>query len=188
MRFLPKTVDSQFLVRVIRNEVGPEEREFFEQWLEESEENKEEFSSSLLLWDKFQYSHLPSLPPQQEQWEKIEATIANTDQSCPDSVVLSFPEYNKPQSPKIYSLKSKNRQVHISWLYRIAALLIIGFTLFFLNNSLEKTSPVAEVKEVKPGCKHKILHTFNSKGRKSHTFFIGWLGNPVERREQINLS
>ncbi|RPI66110.1 MAG: hypothetical protein EHM47_17440 [Ignavibacteriales bacterium] len=107
MKFLPKTIDSQFLVRIIRNEAGPEEREYFEKWLEESEENKEEFSSLLLLWDKFKYSHLPSVPQTEKQWEKIEKAISGTVHPFPDSDGLSFPQF-KSSAPVIKKPRKKN--------------------------------------------------------------------------------
>jgi transmembrane sensor len=163
MKFLPKTVDSQFLVRVIRNEVGPEEREFFEKWLEQSDENKEEFSSILLLWDKFQYSHLPSPPLQQEQWEKIEAIITDADHTCPDLVALSFPDYTRHSPKRSHSRRAPD----LSWLYRIAAVLVLSLSLFILNNSIQKKSApeIIEEKRSSPSIKYYTLST--SRGEKA---------------------
>jgi transmembrane sensor len=138
MKFLPKKLDSQFLVRIIRNEVSPEEREFFEQWLEQSEENKEEFSNILLLWDSFQYANLPSLPPQQEQWEKIEQAILQ--HSDPEPAVPSFPGYINEVSRSHRTDTGSG----LTWLTRIAAIIIIGITVFFIS----RTSVEKEIKSV----------------------------------------
>jgi transmembrane sensor len=167
MKFLPKIVDSQFLIRVIRNEVGPEEREFFENWLEQSEENKEEFSNILLLWDKFQYSHLPQPPPQQEQWEKIESTISDADHSCPDSVALSFPDYKKPFSRQHTSYSRSSRSSLFSWMARIAAVIVLGFTLLYLNNSRETAEQQTTVDEVKSLMNIRYYTLSTGKGEKA---------------------
>jgi len=76
MKFIPKKVDSQFLIRVIKNEVSPEEREYFEKWLAESDANKEEYSSLFLLWEEYGKSSLPELPGAEVQWEKISERIS----------------------------------------------------------------------------------------------------------------
>jgi len=136
MKFLPKTIDSQFLVRVIKNEVGPEEREFFEKWLEESEENKEEFSSLLLLWDKFQYSHLPLLPSQEEQWEKMETVISCKKNPSP---ALSAPSFSR--SADFEPLKKTDRRKDIAiWIFRAAAVLIISLIFYFTETSNKKNA------------------------------------------------
>ena len=68
----PKSLDSQFLIRVIRNEVSPEEKEFFNAWLSESDQNKEEFGNLVLLWDLAEQSKTSSLPDQEQQWKEIQ--------------------------------------------------------------------------------------------------------------------
>jgi ferric-dicitrate binding protein FerR (iron transport regulator) len=143
MKFLPKTVDSQFLVRVIRNEVGIEEREFFERWLEETEDHKEEFSSLVLLWEKFQSSHLPPLPAQQEQWKKIELSIA--DVSLAGSAASSAAGYKKSYYSSYSSAARKSyRNDLYSWIYRIAAVIIIGISLSLINNSIERNNNTSD--------------------------------------------
>lgn len=137
MSFFPKNVDSQFLVRVIRNEVGPEEREFFEKWLEESDDNKEEFSSLVLLWDKFQYSNLPALPSQKDQWEKIEKAISYTSVPNPKPAGLSFPSYKSSLPGQNF----KRRNETSVWIYRIAAVIVISFTVFFAIDSRREMTP-----------------------------------------------
>lgn len=127
MDFFKKNVDSQFLVRIIRNEVGAEEREFFEKWLEESDDNKEEYSSLVLLWDKFQFSNLPALPSKKDQWEKIEKAISHPAEPYPKPASLSFPNYKTPVPEK----NLKRRDDKLIWIYRIAAVILISFAVFF---------------------------------------------------------
>ncbi|HZW38225.1 MAG TPA: FecR domain-containing protein [Ignavibacteriaceae bacterium] len=155
---LLKTIDFQFLVRIVKNEVGQEEREFFQGWLEQSEENKEKFSSFLVLWDKIQTSRKPSLPPQEIEWEKIESKIL-TDQS--NSIINSLSVLNKEPQEIVSPYKSNKVQTTFVWILRIAAVFVAGLPLFFLqhNESPKKEATVSKV-EV-PQVKYYTLSTAN---------------------------
>lgn len=70
-----KTVDYQFIARAHNNELSPEEKEFFEQWLAESEKNRETYSEITLLLDKFDSSSYPPLPDKDIQWQNIRQRV-----------------------------------------------------------------------------------------------------------------
>ena len=70
-----KNVDYQFIARALNNELSPEEKEFFEQWLAESEKNRETYSEITLLLDKFDSSSNPPLPDKNMQWQKIRQSV-----------------------------------------------------------------------------------------------------------------
>ncbi|OGU65134.1 MAG: hypothetical protein A2440_03005 [Stygiobacter sp. RIFOXYC2_FULL_38_25] len=70
-----KTVDYQFIARAHNNDLSPEEKEFFEQWLSESEKNRETYSEIALLLDKFDLSQNPSLPDKNIQWQNIRQRV-----------------------------------------------------------------------------------------------------------------
>lgn len=70
-----KNVDYQFIARAHNNELGPEEKEFFEQWLSESEKNRETYSEIALLLDKFDLSQNPALPDKNIQWQNIRQRV-----------------------------------------------------------------------------------------------------------------
>lgn len=123
-------VNSQFLVRVIKNETGLEEQEYFEKWFAESDENKDEFSNVALLWDMFSQSNNISVPDPEIQWENIlnrinqnnhsEAAESQTDQPG----LNSFVKYN-----------SKKFRTDYSWILRLAAVIIITFSVFLIHDS-----------------------------------------------------
>lgn len=118
-------VDSQFLVRVIKNETGLEEREYFEKWFAESDENKDEFSNVALLWDMFSQSNNISIPDPEIQWAKIHKRINNhTEASQKQPENKAFPSNKKFDSKKI------NKDY--SWIIRSAAVIIITFSVFFI--------------------------------------------------------
>jgi ferric-dicitrate binding protein FerR (iron transport regulator) len=72
---IPKNVDYQFISRALSDELSPEEKEFFEQWLAESEKNKELFSEITLLLDKIDSSNPPKPPNPILQWDAIRQKV-----------------------------------------------------------------------------------------------------------------
>lgn len=123
-------VDSQFLVRVIKNETGLEEQEYFEKWFAESDENKDEFSNVALLWDMFSRTNNISIPDPEKQWEKIINRIKQNN----------HPETSGSQT-NIQVFTSSSRYDHkkfrkdYSWILRIAAVIIITFSVFLIYDS-----------------------------------------------------
>lgn len=75
MKIFPKILDSHFILRILKNDVSPEEKEYFDSWIEESDDNKEEFGSIALIWDKAEKSKTPNPPDPHLQWEKIQSEI-----------------------------------------------------------------------------------------------------------------
>ncbi|MGC8897602.1 MAG: FecR family protein [Bacteroidota bacterium] len=63
-----KSVDAQFIIRVLKGEVSEEEREFFEEWLEESDQHREIFASVSFLWEKTGELPAPEPPSPSEEW------------------------------------------------------------------------------------------------------------------------
>ncbi|HSL90917.1 MAG TPA: FecR domain-containing protein [Ignavibacteriaceae bacterium] len=129
-------VDSQFLVKVIKNETGLEEHEYFEKWFAESDENKDEFSNVALLWDMFSQTSTIHPPDPIIQWEKIENFISKinfqeTDRNYIPSELRLHSNIPTPLS-KCDSRRFPKDNV---WLIRIAALLIIGLSVFLVYNN-----------------------------------------------------
>lgn len=100
MRLIPKTVDSQFLVRVIKNEVSPEEREFFESWLHESDVNKEEFGNFVLLWDKTGGARIPGAPDAHKQFASIKKKLSEKSEQKNEQVNSNLRIYQDSKSSK----------------------------------------------------------------------------------------
>jgi transmembrane sensor len=133
MRFMPKKVDSQFLVRIIRNEVSAEEREYFEQWLAESDSNKEEYAGTLLMWEQMGKANLPRVPDPEIQWERI---VSKLDEKSKRKF-FSSPIH-------VYREKVHNENIEI-WITRIAAIILLAVIAVILNNNMsrnEKPAPV----------------------------------------------
>jgi transmembrane sensor len=126
-------VDSQFLVRVIKNETGLEEHEYFEKWFAESDENKDEFSNVALLWDMFSQANTIHPPDPKIQWEKIESFISKNNFKETDGNYI--PSELKPHSnipTPLSKCNSRRFQKDNVWLIRIAAMLIIALSVFLI--------------------------------------------------------
>lgn len=138
-----KTVDNQFLVRVIKNQVSSEENEFFEYWLSESEKNKEEFGNFLLLWNKFDNIQTPPVPNSSEQWQSLETRIHSANnQTVSLSSAQNFFIHKKNSDYNHSRLKS----VRYSWIFSAAALLMITVAIGLLlqRNDSQKNSDVSK--------------------------------------------
>ena len=145
---MPKTIDSHFLIKIIKNESTEEERKLFETWLDESDENKEEFSTLVLLWKKVADSKMPPVPDQYLQWEKIKANLVQ-----PSSVgQIDKTAQPVPLHHKNFDLKQKEEKHEYAWMLKVAAVLIIFVSIPFLifinknRNSLLHTKPVVKDK------------------------------------------
>ncbi len=123
-------VDSQFLVRVIKNETGLEEKEYFEKWFAESNENKDEFSNVALLWDLFSQSNNISVPDPEIQWENIINRINQNNHS--EAAEL---QTDKPGLISFVKYDSKKFRKDYSWILRLAAVIIITFSVFLIYDS-----------------------------------------------------
>ena len=144
MNRIPKTVDSQFLIRVIQSNVTPEEMEFFENWLGESDKNKEEFSTLSLLWDKMDSSRMPAGPDPEIMWRRIVSTL-----SSPINPSLSLSSIRSSSKNRNVSFGQKHSGRDISgyiWL-RIAFLIILVAGIHYIFNNYqtsEQSLPNAE--------------------------------------------
>lgn len=72
---LSKNVDYQFIARAHSDCLSPEEKEYFEQWLSESEKNRETYSQVALLLDKVDFTNSPPLPDKNLQWQRIKQKV-----------------------------------------------------------------------------------------------------------------
>ncbi len=138
-----KNIDNHFLIRIIKDEVNEEEKEFFEKWLSESEKNKEEFSNVSLLWDKFDSAFLPNVPDSGLQWKKIEDGIQKEEEfKSSEEANLIKTDINlvKPKKNKSYF------NIDFSWLYHSTAWAISLILLFYIiltlpSHQSENTKP-----------------------------------------------
>lgn len=132
MQKLPKSVDYHFLVRVLNNKVSPEEKEFFEDWLSESEKNREDYSSIVLLWDKIGSSRTPMLPDPESQWKKISNIIHSKQNEKLNMSNEVVNEGIKNNESYIYSIDEDKtgylRNIFSSRMFQAAAILIIIIT------------------------------------------------------------
>ncbi len=147
-----KTIDSQFLVRVIKNEVSPEEKEYFESWLNESNKNKEYFGDFLLLWEKMDRVDVPEPPDTAKQWNEISNLISEEKPNKNEELTQSQ-TVGAAQPPKVYKMKyDKKKPASVSsigvWFVRIAAVILVAVGLhFFLDNTSQQV-PVSGNKKV----------------------------------------
>jgi len=154
---IKKSVDSQFLIRVIEEKVSPEEMEYFERWLEESEENKEQFSTLILLWDKTGASKTPETPDKEIMWRKIVSTLSKKTSpslslnSKRSSLHFNF-EKDEPKEPD--TLRNYHKSFDYIWLRLAAIVFFSAGLIYFINqyqpfhNSISNFEHKKELKEV----------------------------------------
>lgn len=126
-----KIIDSHFLIKIIKNEATEEDKALFEKWLNESDENKEEFGTLVLLWKKVGDSKLPPLPNQLLQWEKIQAELAHLANPIKEETITNSPQLVKPEQ-KHFDLKQKEEKREYTWVLKVAAVLILFVSIPFL--------------------------------------------------------
>ncbi len=146
MERMTKIIDSHFLIKIIKSEATEEDKALFEKWLNESDENKEEFGTLVLLWKKVGDSKLPLLPDQLLQWEKIQAELANLTDPIKEE---ETPQLVRPEH-KRFELKQKEETREYTWVLKVAAVLVLFVSIPFLlfinkNRDLSKqTKSVAK--------------------------------------------
>lgn len=145
-------VDAQFIIRVIKNEVTDEEREIFYQWLEESDENKEEFGKIALLWDKTVYMPTPLSPDLSNEWEKLKKRISQSEKSLSEksyriyTITQVEPEPSKSKQSKYFSQYFKKNIVFI----RVAAVILISLIAYqFITGYQPNKTNENKIDEVK---------------------------------------
>lgn len=135
---LSKNVDYQFIARALNEDLSPEEKEYFEQWLSESEKNRETYSQVALLLDKFDLSQNPPLPDQNLQWERIKQKVAGEQerQINVEKVSTAASAVSKVILPFEMSIDSL-KMVYTSKMVQFAVILVIvaTYTLNFIMNN-----------------------------------------------------
>ena len=118
------------MIRILRRQATPGEREFFGQWLEESDSHKEEYAAITLLWDRMEQGSVPPVPDADHIWQQIETRIAS---SSPSNILpLSVPQMEEA-SPS----RSRSRFRTVAAFAPLAAAMIAGFTLLFPRDAIE---------------------------------------------------
>ncbi|MBZ0199694.1 MAG: FecR domain-containing protein [Ignavibacteriaceae bacterium] len=175
MSRIKKSVDSQFLIRVIEEKVSPEEKEFFDNWLAESEKNKEEFSTLILLWDKSGSSRTPETPDPDIMWRRIISTLSNpTSPSLSLSSKKSSSIFNKSANSgqKHFENQIKYHSANYLW-FRVAIILLLSLGVFYIFDGRNTSSS----KEVMPPSAIKnlaaTLYTLKTDNGERLTFPLG---------------
>lgn len=70
-----KKIGSQFFIRVINNDVSPEEKKYFEDWLLQSSKNSSDYRSFVALWEGLKPPQNILPPDSHVQWDKISAHV-----------------------------------------------------------------------------------------------------------------
>jgi ferric-dicitrate binding protein FerR (iron transport regulator) len=177
---LPKNADYQFLVRALNNNLSPEEKEYFEDWLAESEKNREDFGSITLLWDRFDSIKTPLPPNAETQWGKILFALNhNGAQEVKQEKILQS-ETKKEIDTTIYQLDGYQtgylKSILTSRMFQIAAVLLVIATAGLLTlrtdflkriNIPQSQNQVTNLIEVKTKPGEKVTLTL-SDGSKVH--------------------
>jgi len=140
-------IDTHFLIKILQNKASTAEMQSFEKWLNDSDANKEEFGTLVLLWKKVADSPLPPLPDQNLQWGKIYSRMHQIAEEA--NLTHSVPVID------INSVKQKpvaNNASEYGWILKVAAVLIVAVAipLFFLltkqKSPVTNTHTTAKVK------------------------------------------
>lgn len=145
-----KSLDSQFLVRVIKNEVSPEEKEYFLAWLSESNQNREEFGNLVLLWDMADQSKVQSIPDAADQWAGIQKIISRQSETVPKFIPFKT---NKNSSVSVVNRQISINKKDYSWLLRAAAIVILSIGISYLikfGKNTPNSQPVEIVEQLNP--------------------------------------
>ncbi len=146
-------IEPHFLLRVLKNEVTDEEREFFYQWLESRDENKEEFGQIALLWDKTAKLPTPLSPDLNLEWNKfqiklLESIIAEKQKVTPQKLELDkrkrINHYNKDKN--IYFSNRIQKYVIFT---RAAAILLISFLVYWILNQPIPVKKIDNTEQIK---------------------------------------
>ena len=132
-----KSLDSQFLIRVLKNQVTDEERELFNEWLKSKDENKEEFGQIALLWEKTANLPAPLSPDLDEEWQKFQLKTIEHDKvfSIKKSRLTKIDEkYLNNKERKYFSTYFKKYVV----LMRVAALVLISVLVYWVLKNSQK--------------------------------------------------
>lgn len=136
MNIIPKKVDSQFLIRIIKNEAGSEEKEYFEKWLTESDENREEFGNLILLWEKLAELKTPPAPDPHLQWAKIsQETIFKKPDVQIDEKRITLTQPSKINSNFNEKTPLDSYRKDYGWIIRFAAMIIIAAGIFLIYDN-----------------------------------------------------
>lgn len=214
MNGISKTIDYHFIVRVIKNEVSPEEKEFFDSWLSESEANRETFSETVLLWDKIGAAPNPPLPNPLKQWENIALRVQNShrdyeqdqeqdeDQEQDQDHWQEGNKRKKNNETNLYQLSDYQSgnitSIFKSRIFQVAALLLIFVAagLYFIKidlpiNRAEKPSVMPNIKYVevktRKGEKLSITLTDGSKVYLNNESKISFPESMIEGGRNIEL-
>lgn len=145
-----KVVDAQFIIRVIKNEVTEEEKGYFNQWLEESDDNKEEFGKIALLWDKTSILQSPLSPNISAEWEKLRSKIlvfANQTTGKTTEIYDKDKIYLKSNSKDRVRYFSEYVRKYIVFA-RVALIIFIFLAVYQFINSPLSTKHNNEIKEI----------------------------------------
>ena len=147
-------IEPQFIIRYIKDELTPEEKELLDRWLEESDANKEEFGSLVLLWDKIGSSKKPANPNPDKQWNYISNKISSKRAAGTENSKNEFDIYSLPvkERPAVKSA-GYEKAINWRWIYKAAAILIISFGIYLFYSrylTYNSSSQIVAVKDQVP--------------------------------------
>lgn len=143
------SIDSYFLIKILKDEANESEKEFFNNWLEESDEHKEEFGRVALLWEKI--GNLPTPLPSNliKEWNKLENKILEefqTVNSSQESTNITSAISNSKSYSTIFE-RSKSKK--IIFFSRAAAIIILSLIAFYFINQPAEVNTFVETAPAK---------------------------------------
>lgn len=143
------SIDSYFLIKILKDEANELEKEFFNNWLEESDDHKEEFGRVALLWEKIGNQPTPLSPDLIEEWNKLENKLLKEFQT-----INSFQEStNRTSSNRINksypTIFEKTKSKKFILFSRSAAIIILSLIAYYFITQPVKVNTNAETAPLK---------------------------------------
>lgn len=120
MDLLSQNIDAELIVKHLQNDTTNNENRLIDSWIKESPLNKEIYDKIKTIWETSEKITLPIQTDTNKLWKELENKIKSEQ--------LTEKEYNL----RLYG----NSQKSISWLmwvFRAAALVLIGFSLYWVS-------------------------------------------------------
>lgn len=143
MKLPPEIIEPQFIIRYIIDDLTSKEKESLDNWLEESDANKEEFGSLVLLWDRMGHVPLPKTPNTNDQWNAISNKISDIESLKADhSISNSMEESPVLLKSHFNDHKKYYKENKWQWVYRAAAIIIISLGFLIIYNNYKQTESI----------------------------------------------
>jgi len=129
VNLLSQNIDAELIVKHLLNDTTTDENRLLAEWIDESPLNKETYDEIKTIWESCGKIKLPIQTATNKLWEELESKIKSEQQN--------EKEYNL----RLYGNKRQSTS-GLMWAFRIAALVLIGFSFYWVSLMYKEQPPV----------------------------------------------